>query len=239
MQMHDAFRQMQAGSLTEELAAAFAVAPARAEAVLRAVAPEFTWCLQKNTLSRGGLADLVEALGSGHHIAYLSSGKAFADAAARADGNAILGHLLGSKDASRGLAARAARRSGVDAAKVAAMLPHLAAVTMGILALRAQPGLGEIVAQVPPLGRLGCGNPHGDLAGILRRRCGAGRYSPRALPRAVRRTIGHAAGFPSRSVLVWYVRFMVGRAGVRVVRALVPGRPGGAAAHATHGSRAH
>ena len=31
---------------------------------MRAVTPEFTWRLQKNTLSRGGLADLVEALGS-------------------------------------------------------------------------------------------------------------------------------------------------------------------------------
>lgn len=225
MQMHDTLRQMQAGSLIEELAGVFAIAPARADAVVRAVMPELTWYLQKNTLSRGGLAGLVEALGSGHHVGYLSSGRVFAEEAAGRDGNAILGHLLGSKDASRALAARAARRSGLEASQVAAILPHLAAVAMGTLALRAQAGLGEIVRQVPPLGRRSCGNPYGDLAGILRRRCGAGAYSPRALPRAVRLAIGRAAGFPSRSVIVWYVRFMVGRTGARVVRSLLPLRP--------------
>lgn len=225
MQMHDTLRQVQVGSLIDELAAAFAIAPGQADAVMRAIMPEFTWHLQKNTLSRGGLADLVEALGSGHHVAYLSAGNAFRDAAVRADGNAILGRLLGSKDASRTLAARAARQSGLSQAQVAAMLPALAAVTMGGLALRAQSGLGEVVAQVPPLGRLGRDNPHADLAGILRRRCGAGRYSPRALPRAVRRAIARAAGFPSRSVIIWYVRFMIGRAGVRMLRAMA-GRPG-------------
>jgi hypothetical protein len=236
--MHDALRHMQAASLADELAAAFAIAPPRAAAVLRAMAPEFAWYLQKNTLSRGGLADLVEALGSGHHAGYLSGGKAFADPMARADGDAILGHLLGSKHASRALGARVGRRSGVDAAKVAAMLPHLAAVTMGGLALRAKPGLGEILAQAPSLGRLSCGNPHGDLAGILRRRCGAGRHSPRALPRAVRRTIAQAAGFPSRSVLVWYVRFMVGRSAARLARA-VAFRPSGATgADAAQGHKA-
>jgi hypothetical protein len=232
--MHDALRHTQTASLVDELAAAFAIAPPRAAAVLRAVAPEFAWYLQKNTLSRGGLADLVAALGSGHHVGYLSGGKALADTAARGDGGAILGHLLGSRHASRGLAARVARTSGVGAAKVEAMLPHLAAITMGSLALRAQAGLGEILAQAPSLGRLSCGNPHGDLAGILRRRCGAGRYSPRALPRAVRRTIGQAAGFPSRSVLVWYVRFMVGRNAAHLVRAMALRPPGGAG---SHGSR--
>src|SRR5262245_63895403 len=110
--MHDTLRQVQAGSLRDELAAAFAVSPSQADALMRSVMPELTWHLQRNTLSRGGLADLVEALGSGHHAAYLSTGKVFGDAAAKADGNAILGHLLGSKDASRALAARAARQSG-------------------------------------------------------------------------------------------------------------------------------
>jgi hypothetical protein len=232
MQMRDTLRQVQGGSLRDELAAAFAVAPGQADAVMRAVMLELTWHLQKNTLSRGGLADLVEALGSGHHVAYLSAGNVFRDEAARADGNAILGHLLGSKDASRALAARAARQSGLVAFQVQAMLPHLAAVAMGGLALRAQTGLGEIVAQVPPLGRLSQGNAHSDLAGILRRRCGAGPYSPRALPRAVHQAIARAAGFRSRSVVAWYVRFMIGRTATRLLRTVVL-RSGADAAPAT------
>ncbi|MBX9587969.1 MAG: DUF937 domain-containing protein [Hyphomonadaceae bacterium] len=224
MQMRDAIEQVQAGSLTDRLAEAFAVTPAQADAVMRWVASDFAWYLQKNTLSRGGLADLVEALGSGHHAAYLSHSDVFRDEAVGADGNAILGALLGSKDASRMLAARAARRCGLTTAQVAAMLPYLAGTMMGSLARRAQLSLGNILAQVPPLGTLGSGNAYVDLAGILRRRCGAGAYSPRALPRAVRRAISRAAGFYNHGVLVWYARFMVGRAGTRWLRAVLTPR---------------
>lgn len=228
MQMHDTLRQVQAGSLIDELAAAFAITPGQADAVMRATTPEFTWHLQKNTLSRGGLADLIEALGSDHHVAHLGAGNVFRSDAVRSDGNAILGKLLGSKDASRMLASRAARHSGLTPAQVATMLPHLAAAAMGGLALRAQTGLGEIVAQVPELGRMSLGNPHSDLAGILQRGCGAGRYSPRALPRAVRQAVARAAGFSNHGVLVWYARFMVGRPGTRWLRALAaPSRSAG------------
>lgn len=223
--MHDTLRHTDTHALADELAAAFAIEPVRASAVLRAIAPEFAWYLQKNTLSRGGLADLVEALGSGHHIGYVSGGGVFTGAATRADGDAILGHLLRSKHASRALAARVARQSGVDAATVARMLPHLAAVTMGTVALRAQAGLGEIVSKVPPLGCLSRGNAHADLAGILRRGCGSGRHSPRALPRAVRQAIGQASGFRRRSIVLWYLRFMLGRCAVGMARALAVRRP--------------
>jgi hypothetical protein len=232
--MYDALRYSDMQALADGLAAAFAIEHARAVAVLRAIAPEFAWYLQKNTLSRGGLADLVEALGSGHHAGYVSGGSGvFTDAAVRADGDAILGHLLRSKHASRALAARVARRSGVDAATVVRMLPCLAAVTMGTLALRALPGLDAIVANVPPLGRLSRGNAHADLAGILRRRCGAGHYSPRALPRAVRRAIAGPAGFSSGSIFAWYFKFMGGRSAARMMRALAVQRP------ATHGTPAN
>src|SRR5437867_3717076 len=115
MQMHDTLRHVQGGTMAARLAAAFDLAPARAEAVMRAVMPELAWHLEANTLSRGGLADLVEALGSGHHAVYLDKADMFRDDAVRADGNAILGHVLGSKDRSRSLAAHAARQCGLDA----------------------------------------------------------------------------------------------------------------------------
>lgn len=228
--MYDTLRYTDTQALADGLAAAFAIEHARAVAVLRAIAPEFAWYLQKNTLSRGGLADLVEALGSGHHAGYVSGGGVFTDAAARRDGDAILGHLLRSKHASRALAARVARRSGVDATTVVRMLPCLAAVTMGTLAVRGLPGLDAIVANVPPLGRLSRGNAHADLASILRRRCGAGHYSPRALPRAVRRVIAGPAGFSGGSIFAWYFKFMGGRCAAGMMRALVVQRP---ATHAT------
>lgn len=225
MPMHGTLRQAQAGSLIEDMAAAFAITPAQAGAMMRVVAPELTWHLQKNTLSRGGLADVVEALGSTRDETYFSAGDAFHSEAVRADGNAVLGRLLGSKDASRTLAARAARRTGLEAAQIAAMLPFLAGTVMSELARRTEISLKHVLAELPPLGRLSRDEPYADLADILRRRCGAGAYSPRALPRVTRQGLAEAAGFANHGVLIWYARFMVVRIGTRWAQALAVGRP--------------
>jgi hypothetical protein len=221
MQMLDPGRAVQGGSAIDRLAACYSISPAQAEAVMRAVGPEFGWHLERNTLSRGGLADLIDALGHGHHVDYLNGGTDLANGAVHQDGKAILGHVLGSKDRSRALAARAARRSGLDVAQVEAMLPALAAITMANLSVRAKASLGDILARVPPQGRFSRGSPHADLSDIVRRRCGAGPYSPRALPRVVRRALGRAAGFGRGGVGSWYVRFMLMRPVVQAMRTVV------------------
>jgi hypothetical protein len=209
MQMHDALRYMQGGPAASDLAAAFDVTPAAAEVVMQAVARELAWHLEKNTISRTGLADLVEALGSGHHVKYLDGGDVFRDQAACADGNAILGHVLGSKDRSRAVAARAARQAGLGQEVVRSMLPGLAAVAMGRLAGRANGSLGEVLGVVPPLGRWSRGDPHADLADILRRGCGAGPYARGKLRRVVRRVLARAGGFKPRGAVRWYMHFML------------------------------
>lgn len=211
MQMHEALRHVQGAAAAADLAAAFAIPPAKAEAVMRAVASELARHLERNTLSRAGLADLVEALGHGHHAKYLEGGDIFRDAAVRADGNAILGHILGSKDRSRALAARAARQARLGEEMVRSMLPALAAVAMAGLAVRASGGLGEVLRVMPSLGRWSRGGPHADLADILRRGCGGGPYAPAKLRRVVRRAFARAAGFRPRGAARWYLHFMLGR----------------------------
>jgi len=218
MQMHDARRHVPGGSVVADLATAFGITSAQAEAVIRTVMPELAWHLQRNTLSRGGLADLVEALGSGHHARYLDGGSVFRDAAAVADGNAILGHMLGSKERSRALAALAARRAGVSEDLVRSMLPGLAAIAMAGLAVRAKRGLGEMVSVIPPLGRWSCGSPYGDLAAILRRRCGVGPYASGRLRHMVRWVIARAIGFQPRGALRWYLDVMLTRPALRSAR---------------------
>jgi hypothetical protein len=209
MQMHDALRYMQGGPAVSDLAAAFDVTPAAAEAVMQAVARELAWHLEKNTISRAGLADLVEALGRGQHAKYLDGGDVFRDQAACADGNAILGHILGSKERSRAVAARAARQARLGQEVVRSMLPGLAAVTMGRLAGRANGSLGEVLGVLPSLGRLSRGDPHADLADILRRGCGAGPFARGKLRRVVRRALARAGGFTPRGVVRWYLHFML------------------------------
>ena len=140
----------------------------------------------------------------------------------RADGNAILGHILGSKDRSRAVAARAARQARLGDEVVRSMLPGLAAVTMGGLAVRANGGLGEVLGAMPSLGRWSRGNPHADLADILRRGCGAGPYARGKLRRVVRRALARAGGFKPRGALRWYLHFMLVRPAMAPVRTIAP-----------------
>ena len=56
------------------------------------------------------------------------------ETAAVDEGNGILGHIFGSKDVSRQVAARAAESSGVDSSILKKMLPMLASVAMGAMA---------------------------------------------------------------------------------------------------------
>jgi uncharacterized protein DUF937 len=220
MQMQDTLRHIHGGPAVAVLAEAFAVAPTEADATLRAVMGEMAWHLERNTLSRGGLADLVEALGSGHHARYLDDANALRNEMVRTDGNAVLRHVLGTKDRSRALAARAAREAGLTGLTVASMLPALAVIAMARVAAGAKNGLGEVLAVMPSLGRWSSGSPHADLADILRRGCGAGPYAPAKLRRVVRRAIARAAGFPPRGALRWYLQFMLIRPASRPVRTI-------------------
>ncbi|MFM2422060.1 MAG: hypothetical protein RL291_590, partial [Pseudomonadota bacterium] len=124
----------QGGHAIENLARAYGLDPKTAEAVLGAIVPRFAQAVEKNTLSRGGLSDLVRALGQGHHGVYLESPAAIGHPQTQAEGNAILSHIVGTKDASRGIAGYAARETGVDDATIKAMLPTIATWIMGGMA---------------------------------------------------------------------------------------------------------
>src|SRR5207244_3812371 len=130
MQMQDTQRRIHGGPVVAVLAEAFEVAPAEADAALRAVMGEMAWHLERNTLSRGGLADLVEVLGRGDHARFLNDAGALRGEMARTEGNAILAHVLGSVDRSWALAVRAGREAGLSQLTVASMLPALAVIAM-------------------------------------------------------------------------------------------------------------
>ena len=69
--------------------------------------------------------------------------------ATRSDGNKILGHLLGSKDVSRNVAAHAAESAGIDASTIKKALPMLASLVMGAMSKKdvaSNPGvLGNLI----------------------------------------------------------------------------------------------
>jgi len=79
-------------------------------------------------------------LQSGSHQQYLDNPDLVSGAATRADGNKILGHLFGSKDVSRNVAARAAESTGIDVGLIKKALPLLASLTMGAVSRNSNAG---------------------------------------------------------------------------------------------------
>jgi hypothetical protein len=103
------------------------------EALLKQLVPALTNGVKQNAASKDGLNNLTRALTQGNHQRYLDDKSALDSAAAVDDGNNILGHILGSKDVSRQLAARAAGNTGIDVDTIKKLLPVIAAATMGAM----------------------------------------------------------------------------------------------------------
>lgn len=110
--------------------------------------------LKEQAQSAESREGLVRAIESGNHQRYLEEPDRLSDEATREDGNSILGHLFGSKDVSRNVAARAAENTGIDASLVKKALPIVAALAMGAMGRKATAESGN-------------GGSLGALAGLL------------------------------------------------------------------------
>lgn len=126
--------------LIEQLARGAGVGESDARTGLEALLPAVTRGIQREAGSSSGLESLVKALGSGHHDRYLDSPDLLGSPATRDDGNAILGHVFGSKDVSRNVAGHAARDTGIDSSLLKKLLPLVASLAMGALSRSSQAG---------------------------------------------------------------------------------------------------
>ncbi|WP_423141207.1 DUF937 domain-containing protein [Parablastomonas sp. CN1-191] len=93
----------------------------------------------------GGLGALIGALG-GMGGGGLLDNAAGPEATDTGKGNEILGHIFGSKDTSRAVAADAATQSGVDPALLKKMLPILAMIVGGYVMKRSAGGTAGAAA---------------------------------------------------------------------------------------------
>ncbi len=167
------------GNAVQQLAQQFGLSPEQTEKAVRGLAPALTGALGRNASSPGGLESLQSALQSGNHGRYVDSPAALADPASTEDGNAILGHLLGSKDESRRVAGETAAATGIDADILKKMLPLLATLVMGSVSKQASGnsgagglgGLGGLTSILEGLGGAGLG---GATAGGAAGRSGGG-----------------------------------------------------------------
>ncbi len=137
MNILEALMAAQGGGAVKQLGQQFGLGDDQASAALSALVPALAAGLAKNAVRDGGLEGLTQALSSGRHGSYLDDLGSLMRPETVADGNGILGHILGSKDVSRQVAAQAAASSGVGPDILKQMLPVVAAMVMGAMAKRA------------------------------------------------------------------------------------------------------
>lgn len=142
MNILDALLAAQNGGAVQQLGRQFGLDETQVTSALSALVPSLASGFARNATAQGGLDGLIGALASGRHAGYLDDLGSLASASTTADGNGILGHVLGTKDASRQVAAQAAASSGVGADVLRKMLPVVAAMMMAAMARRAS-GAGQ------------------------------------------------------------------------------------------------
>ncbi|MEM9171816.1 MAG: DUF937 domain-containing protein [Pseudomonadota bacterium] len=140
MSILDSILKSQGGALVKQMAGSLGVSEGQAGAAVTQLLPALTQGMKRNVEKPQGLEALMGALQRGGHQQYVDNPAKLADLSTIADGNAILGHLLGSKDASRQVAAQAAQKTGLDTGILKKMLPMVAAAAMGSLGKESQGG---------------------------------------------------------------------------------------------------
>ena len=141
MNMMDAIMQAGGGSTARAAGQQFGLNPQQSQQAIGALLPAISSAMKRNTASPQGLAGLLGALEKGNHDRYLDEPTTLARQAPT-DGNAILGHLFGSKDVSRAVAGRASEKTGIGADVLKKMLPMVAMMAMGGLAKQTRGGSG-------------------------------------------------------------------------------------------------
>ena len=144
-----------------EMAGKLGLASQDASKLVGALAPALMRGIQKNTASDSGLAGFRRALETGNHQRYLDDPASLASTAGIADGNKILGHIFGSKDVSRNVAADAAQRTGLSASMIKKALPMLAGLAMAAMSKKTAGG--------QELGSKAANGGLGPLAGLIDR----------------------------------------------------------------------
>ena len=161
MDLMDLLKSSGGGNSVGKLADAVGLGSSDTSKLVEALAPALMGGLKKNTADDNGLAGLRRALETGGHDRYLDDPNLMGSDETRADGNRILGHIFGSKDVSRNVAAAAASETGLDAGLIKKALPFVATLAMG--ALNKKSSAGRDVGASAQSGGLG---PLGDLLDI-------------------------------------------------------------------------
>ncbi len=169
----------QAQPAKQQLGQQFGLSEDVTQQALAALLPALAAGFKSNASKPGGAEALLEALNKGTHSRYLDDPSLLKRPETRADGNGILGHLLGSKEVSRAVASKASEKTGLGDDLLKQMLPVVATMVMGSLAKKSEEP--DTLSQLA--GMLGGGQAQpqaqsGGLGGLLGGLFGGGKSQP-------------------------------------------------------------
>ena len=133
MNLLEMIMSAQNGAAAQQAGAQLGLNQNQSQNAIAALLPAISSALKQNTANPQGLAGLLDALQNGQHEQYLDNPQMLGQPQTVNDGNAILGHLFGSKDVSRAVAGRASEKTGIGSDVLKKLLPLVATMAMGSL----------------------------------------------------------------------------------------------------------
>jgi hypothetical protein len=122
---------MRNGEAMRQMTQQFGISTEQTEKAMEALMPAFSEALKRNTANPVDFMKFMQAMAGGYHANYFEHPDLAFSGSGLSDGNAILGHLFGSKEVSRAIAANAAHMSGLSQSILKQMLPALAPMILG------------------------------------------------------------------------------------------------------------
>jgi hypothetical protein len=165
--LYDILRNAQGGQAIDNLASQFNITAEEADAAVKAIVPELSQGLLKQTSQPVGFGSFLGAMGEGQHLAAFSDPAAAQAATTAQKGSDVLTQVLGSHQAREEIALRASSAAGVSPDIVSQMLPVIASMIFGGLtkSLETQ-GFGGIIGQLAnAAGQGGLGPILGQILG--------------------------------------------------------------------------
>ncbi len=228
MNLFDMLANAQNGQGMDALARQFNLSQQQTQAAVEALLPAFSQGLKRNASDPYGVGAFLNAIGNGQHARYFDDAQNAFSPQGMAEGNGILGHLFGSKDLSRAVAAQAAQATGISQQALQQMLPAIAAMIMGGLFKQSsgqfgqgQFGQGQFGQTQQAAGFGGSGNPLQEIIEQMMRQggMGGGQPQPRQAPQQPQAQPQGQAADPFDNPFGKILKDMFGGA--------VPGMPGG------------
>ncbi|MDZ7603118.1 MAG: DUF937 domain-containing protein [Hoeflea sp.] len=179
MPLYDMMMNAQNGDAMRAMAQQFGLNESQMEQAMAALMPAFSTGLKRNAANPMDMSNFLAALASGQHATYFENLQSAFSPQGRDEGNGILGHIFGSKEVSRAVAAQAEAATGIGQEIFKQMLPVLATAIMGGLFKQAT----ERPATQSQAGAMSGSNPIGDLITEMMRQ-GMGGAQAKPAPRA-------------------------------------------------------